>query len=99
MEDDRKRKRIELQNIEVNKKKVEERAAPSEEEVEEFFAILRNMQVALKYFEKNGGNIDNILKLKDEDKITIEDGKVDDEKENREGGLLLDLNALPEDSA
>lgn len=38
------------------KKKVRDREVdvPTEEEVEEFFAILRRMKVAVKYFESNG---------------------------------------------
>ncbi|GAA0164955.1 hypothetical protein LIER_20474 [Lithospermum erythrorhizon] len=106
MEEQRKRKRREGQNREGKKKDIaspeEQAAPPSEEEVEEFFAILRNMQVAVKYFEKSGGNIENLLKGQDDEKIREIDGDVkiegNENWENRGGGLQLDLNAVPEDS-
>ncbi|CAL1392759.1 unnamed protein product [Linum trigynum] len=37
------------------------RAAPPEEEVEEFFAILRRIHVAVKYFEKSGAEAGSLL--------------------------------------
>lgn len=57
--DKEKRKRgdeEEGQKGEGRKKMEAEGAAPTEEEVEEFFAILRRMKMAVKYFERGGRN-------------------------------------------
>lgn len=69
--------------------------APEDDEVEEFFAILRRIQVAVKYFEKRNGKIDRELtpaawspSFKRED---FEELKK--EKQNQNTGL--DLNSDP----
>ncbi|KAL7223253.1 hypothetical protein ACSBR1_024835 [Camellia fascicularis] len=79
-------------------------AAPMEEEVEEFFAILRRMHVAVKYFENVGG--DGVRKVKGrwgaaletEVKAAADGVKAAEESVVngvRENGVL-DLNAVPE---
>ncbi|KAL7223254.1 hypothetical protein ACSBR1_024836 [Camellia fascicularis] len=79
-------------------------AAPTEEEVEEFFAILRRMHVAVKYFENSGG--DGVRKVKgrwgealEAEVIAAADGVKAAEESVvngvRENGVL-DLNAVPE---
>ncbi|CAL5374326.1 unnamed protein product [Camellia sinensis] len=79
-------------------------AAPTEEEVEEFFAILRRMHVAVKYFENSGG--DGVRKVKGrwgaaleaEVKAAADGVKAAEESVVngvRENGVL-DLNAVPE---
>lgn len=58
MEPERKRKpedRAESGTEEAMKKKKKERAEEEEKEVEEFFAILRRIHVALEYFQKADG--------------------------------------------
>ncbi|CAL5372081.1 unnamed protein product [Camellia sinensis] len=78
--------------------------APTEEEVEEFFAILRRMHVAVKYFENSGG--DGVRKVKGrwgaaleaEAKAAADGVKAAEESVVngvRENGVL-DLNAVPE---
>ncbi|CAK9186617.1 unnamed protein product [Ilex paraguariensis] len=77
-------------------------AAPTEEEVDEFFAILRRMHVAVKYFEKGNtgnGNGDG-RKLTEMLATEIDDVQMNDK--NVDGGSvngLLDLNAVPEDES
>ncbi|KAI3748621.1 hypothetical protein L6452_11835 [Arctium lappa] len=63
--------------------------APTEDEVDEFFAILRrmrSMRTAVKYFEKG--------KLSDP---SPESGGGDVDKKKTDGGLILDLNTVPDD--
>lgn len=81
---------------------------PSEEEVEEFFTILRRMNVAVKYFEKTGTSISDVnggvdglsnnLKAFEKAGTTVVDSvKIDEEKSLGIGnGRGLDLNAIPE---
>ncbi|KAE9463952.1 hypothetical protein C3L33_04197, partial [Rhododendron williamsianum] len=64
MEGEKKRKRAEDDEAGGGRRKEmrevegegEGQAMPTDEEVDEFFAILRRMQVAVKYFKKGGGN-------------------------------------------
>lgn len=115
MEGEKKRKRGENGELKGRKKEgetVTEREnneavapQPSEEEVEEFFTILRRMHVAVKYFEKTGTSIrdvnsgnghglrnNNIMEKKATAVVEI------DEKKSlgigNAGGL--DLNSIPE---
>ncbi|WCJ21972.1 hypothetical protein M5689_004082 [Euphorbia peplus] len=75
----------------------------TEEQVEEFFAILRRMQVAVKYFEKEngegwraaleaevGGGCDGGDKA-EETQIGVEDKRPIVEEET----VILDLNSIP----
>ncbi|KAH6799144.1 hypothetical protein C2S51_035628 [Perilla frutescens var. frutescens] len=66
---------------------------PTEEEVEEFFAILRRMRVAVKYFEKEAFDSTKSGAYETQSSAAAEadggGGKV-------KGGLELDLNAVPE---
>lgn len=70
---------------------------PSEEEVEEFFTILRRMHVAVKYFEKAGTSISDVNGdgLSNIKKAAVVDS---DEKKSPVfgNGGGLDLNAIPE---
>ncbi|CAI0459108.1 unnamed protein product [Linum tenue] len=80
-------------------------AAPEEEEVEEFFAILRRIHVAVKYFEKSGAEAGSLLSGKrwrpsfeKEDFVEIDDlaavGDCDEAGSEVEGAGL-DLNSDP----
>ncbi|XP_057472482.1 protein NIM1-INTERACTING 2-like [Actinidia eriantha] len=100
---EKKRKRTEDGNGRMKKAE----AAPPDEEVEEFFAILRRMHVAIQYFEKVNGNgkVDG-RKLTGRTAIEAEalamtDGvKAGEESISgaRKNGVL-DLNAVPEDES
>ncbi|GFZ12215.1 hypothetical protein Acr_23g0006000 [Actinidia rufa] len=100
---EKKRKRTEDGNGRMKKAE----AAPPDEEVEEFFAILRRMHVAVQYFEKVNGNgkVDG-RKLTGRTAIEAEalartDGvKAGEESVSgaRKNGVL-DLNAVPEDDS
>ncbi|XP_024978091.1 uncharacterized protein LOC112515475 [Cynara cardunculus var. scolymus] len=62
--------------------------APTEDEVDEFFAILRRMRTAVKYFEKG--------KLSDPSRdAAAADDDVNNKK--RTDGALLDLNTVPDE--
>lgn len=77
-----------------------EQAQPTEEEVEEFFSILRRMNVAVRYFEKSGGSVGNVNG--DGRKMTalegtIADGvKIEGASKAGVGRTGLDLNEVPE---
>ena len=58
---------------------------PSEEEVDEFFAILRRMKVAVKYFESNGEGWRAAL----ENEEVVEVGEVVDEDNDQDHKLEL----------
>ncbi|PWA50113.1 protein NIM1-INTERACTING 2 [Artemisia annua] len=64
---------------------------PTEDEVEEFFAILRRMRDAIKYLEKGG---DGGVKLPEAAREGVE-GEVCEKK--RADVVLLDLNTVPDD--
>ncbi|KAI3793426.1 hypothetical protein L1987_36045 [Smallanthus sonchifolius] len=66
---------------------------PTEDEVDEFFAILRRMREAVKYFEKDK---DVVAKASDPSReAEADDGKVCVEK--RTEVALLDLNTVPDE--
>ncbi|GKC59966.1 protein NIM1-interacting 2 [Tanacetum coccineum] len=65
-------------------------APPIEDEVEEFFAILRRMRDAVKYLEKGGGGV----KLPEAARDGVE-GEVCVKK--RTDVVLLDLNTVPDE--
>ncbi|GFS32391.1 hypothetical protein Acr_00g0022510 [Actinidia rufa] len=111
MEGEKKRKRAvdggERRREKERDKKAEAVAVPSEEEVEEFFAILRRMHMAAKYFEKSNGNGDGRLltgkwcraRTALEAEALVEVDGVKAEGENVSGVRkigVLDLNAVPE---
>ncbi|CAK9147731.1 unnamed protein product [Ilex paraguariensis] len=118
MEKEKKRKRVtEVGEVDggsgrMKKEKVERekaKAAPSEEEVDEFFEILRRMQVAVKYFEKSSdgdGNANANDKANgDGRRLTDLLGTEVDDVTANEKGLnqrlvkgVLDLNAVPAES-
>ncbi|XP_011096990.2 protein NIM1-INTERACTING 2 [Sesamum indicum] len=90
MEKDRKRKRVEKGEAAIGGGQMSSKAqtpvvAPTEEEVEEFFAILRRMHVAVKYFQKG-------VSIGDELPSAAGYRRRSNRAEN--GGL--DLNAVPE---
>ncbi|KAK9061251.1 hypothetical protein SSX86_018431 [Deinandra increscens subsp. villosa] len=65
---------------------------PTEEEVDEFFAILRRMREAVKYFDKDK----DVGKLPDPLREADAGGKGSVKK--RTGADLLDLNTVPDES-
>ncbi|XP_076895029.1 uncharacterized protein LOC143547510 [Bidens hawaiensis] len=95
--DERKRKREVDGGGGRRKKEVEKDPVvvtpPTEEEVDEFFAILRRMREAVKYFEKGigGGKLTDRSPEADDD----DDGEVCVKKRSDVG--LLDLNTVPDD--
>lgn len=101
---DRRKKEVEetvLPDVDLEDEAVATTTQPSEEEVEEFFTILRRMHVAVKYFEKTGTNISDVngggLKLMASEKSAVDDGVKIDKKKSvgvETGGL--DLNVIPE---
>ena len=66
----------------------------TEAEVDEFFAILRRIHVAISYFKKN-----NDRRIKEEEgsrlRAILEGESKEEENENVEENLVLDLNAVP----
>ncbi|KAL0462363.1 UNVERIFIED_CONTAM: hypothetical protein Slati_0123900 [Sesamum latifolium] len=96
MEKDRKRKRVEkgeaARGGDQMSSKVQAAVVappPTEEEVEEFFAILRRMHVAVKYFQKGVSNDEG---SGDEQPAVAGSRRRSKRAEN--GGL--DLNSVPE---
>lgn len=75
----------------------------AEEEVEEFFAILRRLQVAVKYFNKVDGATTSGRKMtegihrKFSDDIVGVNGKKEKEKDVEENNKGFDLNMEPYD--
>ncbi|KAL2539456.1 Uncharacterized protein Adt_00434 [Abeliophyllum distichum] len=111
MERERKRKRKRVENNRevkekgVVKEEAEENEAvvappPTEAEVEEFFAILKRMHVAIRYFEKGSAQNNSSNSSGQDQKLTASEGevigvKVGEKKvDNHNGGL--DLNTIPE---
>lgn len=98
-------KRRKKENAEVDQGRKREREPPSEEEVEEFFAILRRMQVAVKYFGnsngkgdrrklvKRGGGCRELMETEFLEKV---DGVNGERKTVVEGAEEIDLNSAPE---
>ncbi|KAL3512258.1 hypothetical protein ACH5RR_024975 [Cinchona calisaya] len=102
MDAEKKRKRGDHGGDGERRRKRNEVAQPSEEEVEEFFTILRRMQVAVKYFEKTGSNINELNgDVGRETTQFAEDGGVDGVKIGGKRDVVvenggLDLNVVPE---
>ena len=105
MEGEKKRKRAVDGGGRRNKAVAE--AAPSEEEIEEFFAILRRMHVAVQYFEKGNGN-SNVDGRKLTGRTAIEAEALagtDGVKAGEESvigarkNVIWDLNTVPEDES
>ncbi|KAK0575005.1 hypothetical protein LWI29_032480 [Acer saccharum] len=75
-----------------------EDTAVNEEEIDEFFAILRRIHVAVDYFKKGNGNGNgNGPRLTEIENINVEDNGVKDEVKRGFGdkNVGLDLNADP----
>ncbi|CAK9159483.1 unnamed protein product [Ilex paraguariensis] len=104
-----KRKRVEEREMEGKKSKVREeeggKAVVEDEEVEEFFEILRRIQVAVKYFKKSNGESGREVTVKgsrlwgpsfewkDFNGVNGGEGQGGVEEEEEKAGL--DLNAEP----
>lgn len=107
-----KRRRMDKESDEARNKKVRQGDPEdaTEEEVEEFFAILRRMQVAVKYFEK--GNGEDWRAAVEAEVVAAADGADEDEKDEMErkkeelvvperrpiveDAGVLDLNVMPD---
>lgn len=108
MEGEKKRKRAASGDIHggSGRRKKKEAVTPTDEEVDEFFAILRRMHVAVKYFERSNGNGNDGRRLTErlgtplEIEVVSADGddvKVNENSVNGVGGkCVLDLNTVPE---
>ncbi|KAK7271258.1 hypothetical protein RJT34_27001 [Clitoria ternatea] len=95
----------------VNKKPKEGEEEATEEEVEEFFAILRRMKVAVKYFDERGRRGGKEWREALETADLTEDhgqdvaaGKAEDHKSKKKSGEVIindgfDLNALAPEAA
>lgn len=102
MEGGEKRKRREKEKNEEKKKKSkvvtekkEEEEAATEEEVEEFFAILKRMQVSVKYFGEGWREAAETAVAAVEKANEDEDNKEEISKGKEESSGFLDLNAEP----
>ncbi|ONI31394.1 hypothetical protein PRUPE_1G309800 [Prunus persica] len=103
--DGEKRKRDDGGGVEGKKAKVEgdHPETVTEEEVEEFFAILRRIHVAAKYLGKTDDGLTASMKWRpsfevqdfEEDNINLIKDQKDGEKK-AEGDFSLDLNSHPE---
>ncbi|CAI9773728.1 unnamed protein product [Fraxinus pennsylvanica] len=108
MEKDRKRKRKRVENnrqvkekgaVEVlEEKEVAVAPPPTEAEVDEFFAILKRMRVAIRYFENTSARNNSSHSSGQEQKLaaSVEEVNGDKvgEKNVKNGGI--DLNTIPE---
>ncbi|XP_021814392.1 protein NIM1-INTERACTING 2 [Prunus avium] len=103
--DGEKRKQDDRSGVEAKKAKVEgdHRETVTEEEVEEFFAILRRIHVAAKHLGKTNDRLTSSMKWRpsfevqdfEEDNINLIKDHKDGEKK-AEGDFSLDLNSHPE---
>ena len=66
-----------------------EGVVPSEEEVEEFFAILRRMKVAVKYFERGGNGEGWRAALGTEDGGVVDDDEEEEEEEDKRDVMMM----------
>ncbi|KAM7479712.1 hypothetical protein LguiA_027925 [Lonicera macranthoides] len=107
MEGEKKRKRASSGDITgvSGRRKKKEMVSPTDAEVDEFFAILRRMHVAVKYFERSNGNdgrrLTERLGLPLEIEVVSPDGddvKVKEKSVNVGvgGNGIFDLNTVPE---
>ncbi|GKV23543.1 hypothetical protein SLEP1_g33253 [Rubroshorea leprosula] len=101
-----KRKRNEEEREKGVEKKVSKKEEASEDEVEEFFAILKRMKVAMNYFEKAGGKdwrsaveAEVVVTEEEEEKELGVEKKGEAVEVEESGGGLLDLNAVPEEKS
>ena len=82
---------------------------PTEEEVEEFFAILRRMRVAVKYFDDKGSGGKEWRKALETAELTVDHrhdvaaGEEDDKPKKKGGEVIInegfDLNAVAPEAA
>ncbi|KAK2635822.1 hypothetical protein Ddye_030614 [Dipteronia dyeriana] len=84
----------EAQNQKKSREDNGEDKAVNEEEVDEFFAILRRIHVAVDYFKKGNGNRPRLTEIEN---INMEDDGVQDDGKRGFGDkhVGLDLNADP----
>lgn len=74
-----------------------EETSVTEDEVEEFFAILRRIHVAVNYFKKSNGDIRNITELEKVESLNLgENVEVNGGEKKEEENVYLDLNAYPD---
>ncbi|XP_061344997.1 uncharacterized protein LOC133290870 [Gastrolobium bilobum] len=67
-------------------------AVPTEEEVEEFFAILRRMKVAVKYFDDKGRGGKEWREVLEQADVRVEDGENVDDHHRETGGAAVNKN-------
>lgn len=81
-----------------------EETTVTEEEVEEFYAILRRIHMAMNYFKKGDGDMRNLIEIEKAESLNLglnvginggEKKKKKKEEENVEGSVGFDLNADP----
>ncbi|XP_019446270.1 PREDICTED: uncharacterized protein LOC109349769 isoform X2 [Lupinus angustifolius] len=79
---------------------------PTEEEVEEFYAILRRMRVAVKYFNEKGRGGKELREVLEQSEVTVvddEENAVDNDNHLESGCAAvnkgLDLNAVAPEAA
>ena len=72
-----------------------EETTVTEEEVEEFFAILRRIHVAVNYFKKGNGDIRNLTELGKMESLNSEGNVNVNGGKKKEENVGLDLNADP----
>ncbi|RDY02753.1 hypothetical protein CR513_13750, partial [Mucuna pruriens] len=94
---DNKDKRKQAQDDDVSashqKKAREEGSAVTDEEVEEFYAILRRINTAVKYFKRYG---DDVAALEKDIMKEVKEATRNEKEENMEENLSLDLNITPQ---
>ncbi|KAG4984569.1 hypothetical protein AAZX31_10G261200 [Glycine max] len=74
-------------------KKAREEEVVTDEEVEEFYAILRRINTAVKYFKSYG---DDVAALEKDIMQDVKEGMKNEKEGHVQGNLSLDLNATPQ---
>jgi len=90
-----KRKRAQDDAVSPSQKKAceEDSTAVTDEEVEEFYAIIRRINTALKYFKSHG---DDVAALEKDIMQEVKESKRKEKDGNVEENLSLDLNVSPQ---
>lgn len=80
-----------------SQKRAREETTVTEEEVEEFFAILKRINVAVNYFKKGNGDVRKLTDLRMvEESLNVEVNGGEKKKKKVEENVGLDLNADPD---
>lgn len=74
-------------------KKAREEEVVTDEEVEEFYAILRRINTAVKYFKSYG---DDVAALEKDIMQDVKEGTKNEKEGHVQDNLSLDLNATPQ---